>query len=107
MGGSGGFSGGLPFGAARVRAIPQRRVIDKMDEYMSRRDYAGAGRHLLYWLDEAVLGRDLRGELVIRNELIGHYRKTAEEEKALEQIDRALALLENPEFSGTLIIGTT
>ena len=92
---------------SKISPVPQQRIIEKMNEYMSRRDYAGAGRHLLYWLDEAVLSRDLRGELVIRNELIGHYRKTAEEENALEQIDAALALLENPEFSGTLIIGTT
>lgn len=92
---------------SRISPVPQQRIIEKLNEYMDRRDYAGAGRHLLYWLEEAVLGRDLRGELVIRNELIGHYRKTAEEEKALEQINAALALLENPEFTGTHIIGTT
>ncbi|MBR0399130.1 MAG: hypothetical protein IJI10_12865 [Eubacterium sp.] len=92
---------------SKSNPVPQLRIIEKMDEYMSRRDYAGAERHLLYWLEEARLGHDLRGELVLRNELIGHYRKTADQEKALENIDAALTLLENPEFEGTQIIGTT
>ena len=60
--------------ADMIRPVPQQRIIEKMDEYMSRRDYAGAERHLLYWLEEAAQGQDLRGQLLIRNELIGHYR---------------------------------
>ncbi len=92
---------------SRMNPVPQQRIIEKMNEYMSRRDYTGAERHLLYWLEEARLGNDLRGELVIRNELIGHYRKTANQEKAFENIDAALELLENPQFESTLIIGTT
>ena len=41
--------------------------------YMGQKDYAGAERHLKYWLEEAKLGHDLRGQLTIRNELIGFY----------------------------------
>ena len=41
----------------RIRPIPQQRVIEKMDAYMARRDYAGAERHLKYWLEEARAGR--------------------------------------------------
>ena len=42
-----------PYGAApKVKAVPQQRIIQKMDEYMSHRDYAGAERHLKYWLEE-------------------------------------------------------
>ena len=70
-----------PYGAPpKARPVPQHRIMEKMDDYMSRLDYAGAERHLLYWLSEARLGGDLKGELMIRNELVGHYRKTAEEE---------------------------
>ena len=97
-----------PYGAEpAVKSIPQRRVIDKMNDYMSRRDYAGAERHLLYWLEEARLGRDQRGELLVRNELIGHYRKTAERERAFEQIDLALRLISDMGFEGTISSGTT
>lgn len=90
-----------------IRPIPQKRIIEKMDEYMGRRDYAGAERHLLYWLEEAETGRDEGGELLIRNELIGHYRKTGERAKALENCERAMELLEKLGLWGTVTCGTT
>ncbi len=93
--------------APAVRSVPQQRIIRKLDEYMSRRDYAGAERHLLYWLEEARQGHDERGELVVRNELIGHYRKTGQRDKALEQGEKALALLDALDFEGTVSAGTT
>lgn len=99
---------GEPFGAEPAfKPVPQRRILDKLDEYMGRRDYAGAERHLLYWLEEARLGRDGRGELVVRNELIGHYRKTGARDKALAQIPQALALLDALDFGDTMSAGTT
>lgn len=91
----------------RIRPIPQQRVIEKMDQYMARRDYAGAERHLNYWLEEARAGGDLRGMLMVRGELVGHYRKTGEREKAMESADAALALLEKLDFDGTISAGTT
>lgn len=76
-----------------IRPVPQRRIVEKVDEYMSRRDYPAVERHLNYWLEEARLGGDLQGELTVRNEFIGHYRKVADREKAFENIDAALHLL--------------
>ena len=97
-----------PYGAEKsVRSVPQMRIIDKMNEYMARRDYEGAERHLLYWLEEAELGRDLRGQLMLRNELTGHYRKTGERDKSLENAEKAIELLEELEFEGTISSGTT
>ena len=97
-----------PYGAEKsVRSVPQMRIIDKMNEYMARRDYEGAERHLLYWLEEAQLGRDLRGQLMLRNELTGHYRKTGEKDKSLENAEIAIALLDELEFQGTISSGTT
>ena len=99
---------GEPFGAEpRIRAVPQQRIVEKLDEYMSRRDYAGAERHLLYWMEEAKLGQDKRGQLMIANELIGHYRKTGEGEKAFARIDEALGLLGELDFGDTISAGTT
>ncbi|MBQ3423881.1 MAG: tetratricopeptide repeat protein [Clostridia bacterium] len=94
-------------GAGGIRPIPTERVIEKLDAYMRRRDYDGAGRHLAYWLEEAQLGGDLRGALTVRNELIGHCRKTGQREAALEHIDGALALLEALDMTDTLVAGTT
>ncbi len=99
---------GDPYGAApKVMPVPQQRIREKVDEYMSRRDYAGVERHLLYWLEEAKLGRDQRGELMIRNELTGHYRKTGERDKALAQAEEAERLIGALGFEGSITAGTT
>lgn len=87
--------------APEVKPVPQRRIIEKVNDYMSRRDYAGVERHLNYWLAEARLGRDLRGELTIRNEFIGHYRKVGDREKALENISEALVLVDALDFGNS------
>ena len=97
-----------PYGAApQVKPVPQQRIIEKMNDYMSRRDYAGAERHLLYWLEEARLGQDLRGQLMLHNELTGHYRKTGEKEKSLANAQAALDLLKTLDFESTISAGTT
>ena len=97
-----------PYSAkGRVKSIPQQRVIEKMDEYMATQDYAGAERHLKYWLEEARLGGDLRGSLMVRNELIGHYRKTGEKEKAYESGEEAVKLIDELDFAGTISAATT
>ena len=94
-------------GSGPACSIPQQRVIEKMDAYMARRDYAGAERHLLYWLDEALELGDARGELMVRNELVGHFRKTGNKDRALEHAQAALDLLDSRGFAGTISAGTT
>lgn len=96
-----------PYGTApEVKAVPQKRIAEKLDAYMAKKDYKGAERHLLYWLEEARLGRDLRGELMVRGELIGHYRKTGNREGALENVDRVLSLLKEMDFEDSISAGT-
>ena len=90
-----------------VRPVPQQRILNKLDDYMSRRDYDGAERHLLYWLKEAEQGRDLRGQLLVCNELIGHYRKNGSRENAFCYAELALSLLEEMDFEGSISAGTT
>ena len=92
---------------ADIQPIPQQRVIDRLDSYMSRRDYDGAEKHLLYWLQEAIAGHDQRGQLMVCNELIGHFRKTNQRDKAFEFAVKALQLLDEMEFEGTISSGTT
>ena len=98
---------GEPYGAETpVRPVPQQRIIEKMDEYMARRDYAGAEKHLLYWLQEAELGHDGRGRLMLLGELVGHYRKTGEKEKSLARGEEALALLKELDYEDSISAGT-
>ena len=91
----------------RIRPVPRQRIIDKMNEYMSRLDYKGAERHLLYWLAEAKLGGDLEGQLMLRNELVGHYRKTGQKEASMESGEAALSLLKELDMEDTITAGTT
>ena len=90
-----------------MQTIPQQRVIEKLDEHMAHRDYAGAERHLEYWLAEAQAIGDKRGELMVRNELVGHFRKTGVAEKAFEHAEAALGLLDQLGFDGSISAGTT
>ncbi len=97
-----------PYGhKTEVKAVPQQRIIEKMDEYMSRRDYDGAGRHLNYWLEEARLGRDLRGQLMLHNELAGHYRKIGDRERAIEHAEAALQMTAALGFEDSASGGTS
>ena len=90
-----------------IRPVPQQRIMDKVDECMNRKDYAGVERVLKYWLQEAQVGRDLRGQLMIRNELVGHYRKTGERDKAHESAEDALRLLRELDYENSVSAGTT
>ena len=97
-----------PYGMEpEIKSVPQKRIVEKMNEYMSRRDYAGAERHLLYWLEEARLGGDRRGELMIRNELTGHYRKTGDREKSLFNAGESIRLLKALGMEDTISAGTS
>ena len=97
-----------PYGKEpQVKAVPQQRIIQKMNEYMSRRDYAGAERHLKYWLEEAKAGYDKGGELLIRNELVGHFRKIGNKEGAFESANEAIRLLSELGFENNVSAGTT
>ena len=88
------------------KPIPQRRIREKLDEYMSRRDYAGAERHLKYWLAEARQNGDLRGEFFLRGEMMGHYRKAGDREQAILNANEALNLIEKLGFQDTISAGT-
>ncbi|MBR5741199.1 MAG: tetratricopeptide repeat protein [Firmicutes bacterium] len=78
---------------APVHAIDMRRVVEKLDEYQAKKDWAGAERHLEFWLGEARLGNDKRGEFSVRNEMMGYYRKRGNEAKAVESAEKALAMI--------------
>lgn len=90
-----------------VKSIPTGRVIDKLDEYLSRNDYASAERHLRYWLAEAECGNDMRGKLTVLNEQIGLYRKTGKREECFRTIDEAMTLVFALGMDNTVTLGTT
>lgn len=88
-------------------SIPQQRVVDKLEEYIKHKDYSGAEKHLLYWLQDAEIENDLRGKLMVCNECIGFYRKTDQRDKALYYCDLAISLLGEQGLDDTVTAGTT
>ena len=70
--------------------ISIERIISKLDEHLHKNDYDSAERHLKYWLSETLAANDGRAELVIRNELMGLYRKLGREEEAISAANAAM-----------------
>ena len=98
---------GKPGEAVTVKPIPMGRVMDKLKEYEERNDISGAERHLKYWLEEAEMNRDERGQLTLNNELMGHYRMRGKGEEAKKHARRALELLDRLGMEDTITAGTT
>ena len=83
------------------------RVLAKLDSYFSVNDYAGAERHLKYWLDEAISIHDLKAALTLCNELIGLSRKIGKKEQTFAYTDRALEMLKCLEIESSIGAATT
>ncbi|MBQ4290456.1 MAG: tetratricopeptide repeat protein [Clostridia bacterium] len=90
-----------------IRSIPIDRILERLDADYARNDTESAERHLDYWLREAEEGRDLRGELFLRNERMGFFRKAGRKEEAFENAERALELVELLEMKQSVTAGTT
>ena len=102
------FTGGCSCGnEAEEQTIPQQRVMAKLDSYLNSKDYEEAERHLLYWMSEADRMHDLRGQLMVSNEMIGLYRKTDRQIEAYAYAEKALSLLKELDFEQSISAGTT
>ena len=80
------------------------RILTRLDEYLAQNDYDAAERHLLYWLAEK---RGSSAAVGLYNELLGIYRKTGQEEKALESVKNALQMIEDLKLGGGISAATT
>ena len=82
--------------------VPIRSVIEKIDALYAKNDLAQAEKVLSYWLSEAKELGDKRGELEIRSEQIGLYRKLNDAEKGLESVEEGMKILSELELKGTV-----
>ena len=87
--------------------ISTERILAKLDEHLHKNDYASAERHLLYWLGESSGAGDIRTELLIRNELMGLYRKLGRENEAIECVDAALQRIDEQNIAHQVGAATT
>ena len=98
---------GKPGEIETVMPVPVDRIQRKLWEYEDASDWQGAERHLLYWLSEADMNRDLRGALMLHNELMGFYRKQGKKDEALSHADVAVRLISELGMEDTVTAGTT
>ena len=82
--------------------IPIRSIIEKIDSLFARNDLAQVEKILSYWLSEAKSLGDKRGELEIRSEQIGLYRKLNNAEKGIESVEEGMRLLSELELNDTV-----
>ncbi len=87
--------------------VDLRRCITRLDEYLDRNDYAAAERHLDFWRQEAIAGRDWRGLLSIENERMGLFRKLGKQAEAMESVSEAQELVERAGLDDTVTAATT
>lgn len=74
--------------------ISTDRILEKLDSYLHKNDYAGAERHLLYWLEEAKAAENAAATLTVYNELMGLYRKLGRRDEALFAVRASLDVIE-------------
>ena len=86
--------------------IPLDAVIKQCDEFFANDDLASLGEHLRFWRNEVKNINDIKSELSIINELIGHYRMTNNKEEGLKAVDSALKILDDWSSNLTPNLGT-
>ncbi|MBO7293218.1 MAG: tetratricopeptide repeat protein, partial [Clostridia bacterium] len=77
-----------------MATAPRDRILDKLDAYLARQDFASAERHLTFWLREAELTGDRATEMLVRSELVGLYRKLDRREEGLSAVRATLDRVE-------------
>ncbi len=89
------------------RTVPVGRIVEKLDELLSRNDWAAAERHLNYWLADAESCGDKKGALAVEGERMGLFRKRGREKEAMEAVGHALELIRELKMEDSLTAGTT
>ena len=87
--------------------IPISRVLEKLDEAFSKKDFDFAERLLDNWIAEAKAIGDNQGSLSLFNEKIGLYRKLNRKMECLAAIDSTLQMVEVLKLQNTLIGATS
>lgn len=98
---------GKPGETETAAPVPQDRIQRKLREYEDASDWDGAKRHLDYWMAEAEMNRDQRGQLMLHNELMGFHRKQGNREEAFFHAEKAARLIDALGMADTVTAGTT
>ena len=67
-----------------------KEILNKLDSYLHKNDYVKAEEYLLACLQDAVESDDFKTEILLRNELMGLYRKVGKRDEALSTVEAVL-----------------
>ena len=81
-------------------------ILQEYDDFVGMRDYERGGEFLELAAEAAGQEGDAHAELIVLNELIGHYRKNDDKEKCLVAIDKTLKAIEEYGSGCELCVGT-
>ena len=85
----------------------QKEILDTLDSYLHKNDYKSAEKHLLNHLEKATESKDFSTEILLRNELMGLYRKLGKRAEALNMVTNILNLIEEKNLQNNVGSATT
>lgn len=85
----------------------QKNILNTLDSYLHKNDYEGAERYLLRCLEDVIVNKDFTTEILLRNELMGLYRKVGKRDEALSTVEAVLEKIEEMGVSEQIGSATT
>lgn len=85
----------------------QKEILDTLDSYLHKNDYKSAEKHLLNHLEKTTESKNFSTEILLRNELMGLYRKLGKQKEALETVEAVLSLIEENNLQNNVGSATT
>lgn len=82
-------------------------ILKTLDSFLHRNDYASAEKYLLECLSQSRESDDGRAEILIRNELMGLYRKLGRREDALKTVEAVLEKIKEMNVENQIGSATT
>ena len=84
-----------------------KEILNTVDSFLHKNDYENAEKQLLKYLEQATQNKDFATEILLRNELMGLYRKLGKGVQALEMVEKVLDLIEKAGIENNIGSATT
>lgn len=92
---------------AEINNLTPQMILDKLDEYLSRKNYDCAEEFLLKTLNTSKSTNDFKTEILCLNELMGLYRKLGRKDEAYSCTNNAIERINELNLDGQVGVATT